>query len=137
MDIENIIYHQTTSGIEVRVHPIYLASHSKPENSLYVWAYEVEIRNRDDHSWQLLSRHWRITNAHGQTFEVKGPGVVGDQPLISPGSVYSYSSFVNLATPSGFMVGSYQMLPSNQGEVLEVAIPAFSLDSPDGRPLLN
>lgn len=137
MDIENIIYHETTSGIEVRVHPVYLPSHSKPEQALYVWAYEVEIRNSASESVQLVSRHWRITNAYGQTFEVKGPGVVGDQPVINPGAVYSYSSFVNLGTPSGFMVGSYQMIPNEMGEVIDVLIPAFSLDSPDERPLLN
>jgi len=136
MQLENIIYQQTTSGIEVRVHPMYLPSHSKPEHSVYVWAYEVEIFNHASKTYQLISRHWKIINAHGQTFEVKGQGVVGAQPFIHPGSNYSYSSFVNLGTPSGFMSGTYQMT-MDEGSVLEVLIPPFSLDSPDARPLLN
>jgi ApaG protein len=136
MQLENIIYQQTTSGIEVRVHPLYLPSHSKPEQSVYVWAYEVEILNHSSKAHQLMSRHWKIINAHGQTFEVKGPGVVGAQPLIHPGSTYSYSSFVNLGTSSGFMSGSYHMIMDG-GEPLEVLIPPFSLDSPEARPLLN
>lgn len=136
MQLENIIYQQTTSGIEVRVHPLFLPSHSKPENSVYVWAYEVEIFNHASVPYQLISRHWKIINAFGQAFEVKGQGVVGTQPLINPGSNYSYSSFVNLGTPSGFMSGTYQML-MNDLEMIEVAIPPFSLDSPEARPLLN
>lgn len=131
-----IPYSQTTSAIEVRVQPVYMEKHSKPDEGLYVWAYEVEIANHGEHTAQLLSRHWKITNAYGQTLEVRGPGVVGDQPVIRPGEKYSYSSFTNLATPSGFMVGTYDMSLAGE-DVVKVAIPAFSLDSPEQLSLPN
>ncbi len=130
------MYKQVTQQVEVRVQPTYMAGHSKPEDSLYVWAYEVEIANRGDHIVQLLNRHWRITNSFGQTLEVKGPGVVGDQPIIRPGETYTYSSFTNLATPSGFMTGGYEMQVDGQ-ESINVVIPAFSLDSPEQFALPN
>lgn len=129
-------YRQMTNTIEVKVQPTYMESHSKPDEGLYVWAYQVEIANHGELTTQLLSRHWKITNAHGQTLEVRGPGVVGDQPVIRPGESYSYSSFTNLATPSGFMVGTYDM-SIDGGESLQVAIPAFSLDSPEQLSLPN
>lgn len=129
-------YKQTTHAIEVKVQPTYMESHSKPDEGMYVWAYEVEIANHGQETAQLLGRHWKITNAYGQTLEVKGPGVVGDQPIIRPGETYTYSSFTNLATPSGFMVGTYDMSFDAAG-VTAVAIPAFSLDSPDQLLLPN
>lgn len=124
------MYKQITRAIEVTVHPAFLEDHSQPESGVYVWSYEISIANRGVEPVRLLRRHWRITNALGQTLEIKGDGVVGNQPLIQPGETYAYSSFTNLATPSGFMVGTYEMSADN-GEPLEVAIPAFSLDSPD------
>lgn len=135
MQVEST-YSQETHAIEVKVHPTYMEGHSKPEEGLYVWAYEVEIANNGQQTAQLLSRHWKITNAYGQTLEVRGPGVVGDQPVIRPGETYSYSSFTNLATPSGFMIGTYDMQFEATG-VRTVAIPAFSLDSPEQTMLPN
>jgi ApaG protein len=130
------MYKQTTDAIEVTVVPNYVEEHSRPEDGVYVWAYEIAIANLRDELVLLKNRHWRITNAHGQTLEVAGAGVVGDQPMIRPGETYSYSSYTNLATPSGFMVGRYEM-ETEHGDTVSVGIPAFSLDSPEQLSLPN
>ncbi|MBM4250808.1 MAG: Co2+/Mg2+ efflux protein ApaG [Deltaproteobacteria bacterium] len=124
------MYSQITNAIEVTVQPAFLTDHSQPESGVYVWTYEVTISNHSTASVRLLRRHWRITNAFGQTTDVKGDGVVGNQPLIPPGATFNYSSFANLPTASGIMVGTYDMTSEN-GDLIIVAIPAFSLDSPD------
>jgi ApaG protein len=124
------MYSQITNSIEVTVQPAFLVDHSQPESGVYVWTYEVTISNRGAEPVRLLRRHWRITNAFGQTTDVQGDGVVGNQPLIPPGGTFSYSSFANLPTASGIMVGTYDMTSDN-GDLIIVAIPAFSLDSPD------
>ena len=87
------------------------------------------IENRGPDTVQLRSRHWRITNARGEVCEVRGPGVVGEQPRLEPGDEFEYTSGVPLTTPSGIMTGSYQM-ENGHGESFDVEIPAFSLDSP-------
>lgn len=102
---------------------------SSPMQNYYFWAYTVEIANRGDRSVQLLSRYWKITDATGRTQEVRGPGVVGEQPTLAPGESYRYTSGAPLRTPSGIMLGSYQMT-AEDGEMFDVTIPAFSLDSP-------
>ena len=130
------MYRQITNAIEVVVEPNYLEDQSRPEDGVYVWSYDVKIANRSAQPVQLLNRYWRITDGRGQQLEVRGPGVIGDQPLIKPGSTYSYSSFTNLNTSSGLMVGHYEM-EMHGGELLEVGIPAFSLDSPDQLALPN
>lgn len=130
------MYRQVTNAIEVLVEPNYLQEQSRPDDGVYVWAYAVQIINRGQHPVQLLNRYWCITDGRGQQLEVRGPGVVGDQPLIKPGAAYTYSSFTNLNTSSGFMVGHYEMENQN-GELLQVSIPAFSLDSPDQLALPN
>ena len=130
------MYKQVTEAIEVTVHPAFLDDHSQTESSVFVWSYEVAIRNRSNKPVQLLRRHWKITNAHGQTLEVEGEGVVGNQPVIMPGETYEYSSFTNLATPSGYMVGTYAM-SGGEGQAIQVAIPAFSLDSPQQMAMPN
>jgi ApaG protein len=123
------MYRQTTKTIEVIVEPTYLEDQSRPDDGVYVWSYEVTIANRGRQDVQLLHRHWRITDARGRTLEVRGPGVVGEQPVIKPGETYTYSSYTNLATPSGIMLGTYTMETGDEG-VVEVSIPAFSLDCP-------
>lgn len=130
------MYKQTTDAIEVTVVPSYVEEHSRPDEGVYVFSYDIEIANRRTEPVMLKNRHWRITNSHGQTMEVGGPGVVGDQPMIRPGETYSYSSYTNLATPSGFMVGSYEM-ETELGGTVKVGIPAFSLDSPEQTALPN
>ena len=122
-------YSATTRQISVSVNPIYLDDQSAPEHSHFVWAYHVVIENRGAETVQLRSRHWRITNARGELREVRGPGVVGEQPRLEPGDAFEYTSGVPLTTPSGIMSGSYQM-ESEDGDSFDVEIPAFSLDSP-------
>ena len=123
------MYKQTTREIEVRVIPLYLEDQSEPAEDHYVWAYKVAIENTGRETVQLLNRYWRITDANGRVQEVRGAGVVGEQPVLGPSETFEYTSGTPLATPSGIMVGSYQM-ETEKGESFDVAIPAFSLDSP-------
>jgi len=129
-------YTAITRGIAVRVELTYLEANSSPRNSQYVWAYQVTIENQGRETVQLLSRHWMITNARGELTEVKGPGVVGEQPVLKPGESYAYTSGAPLNTPSGMMGGAYQM-ESESGERFDIEIPTFSLDSPNQGVLLN
>jgi ApaG protein len=103
----------------------------------FVWAYTIEIENHSAEPIQLISRFWRITDANGVTQEVRGDGVVGEQPVIEPGQCYSYTSAAPLAAPSGLMMGHYSMLRLADGETLDVAVPAFALDSPHQSQLAN
>ena len=130
------MYSTTTRDIEVRVRPFYLEERSEPAEDRYVWGYRVVIRNRSGQTVQLLSRYWRIMDGAGRLEEVRGAGVVGEQPELNPGDSYEYASACPLATPSGFMSGSYTMR-NGAGEVFEVAIPAFSLDLADERRTVN
>ena len=123
------MYSETTRSIRVTVVPVFLDEHSSPEDAKYVWAYEVKIENLGDETVQLINRHWSITNSLGQTETVRGPGVVGEQPILKPGDYFEYTSGAPLSTPSGLMMGTYQM-EDNDGKVFDVCIPAFSLDSP-------
>lgn len=130
------MYTQTTHDIQVTVTPFYLEQQSEPENAHYVWAYTVRIENKSSATMQLRNRFWSITDATGVTQEVRGPGVVGEQPVLSPGAHYEYTSGCPLTTPSGMMVGGYEMELEN-GHMIKVAIPAFSLDSPHEQVRLN
>jgi ApaG protein len=123
------MYEAVTQGIRVSVTPQYLEEQSAPEESYFFWAYTIEIANEGEATVQLKTRHWRITDGNGKTEEVRGPGVVGKTPTLGPGQSFTYTSGCPLSTPSGIMVGSYQM-QREDGSMLEVAIPAFSLDSP-------
>lgn len=123
-----LAYEAVTANVAVRVRPSYLARQSDPEARRWVWAYAVEIENLRPEAVQLLARHWTITDALGRVEEVRGPGVVGEQPVIPPGGVHRYASGCPLPTPSGSMVGTYSMADA-AGRVFTVAIPAFSLDS--------
>jgi ApaG protein len=130
-------FRQTTNGIEVAVTPVFIPEQSNPNENLYVWSYEIEIVNRSEEAVQLKSRYWRILSGHGQLIEVRGAGVVGDQPTIGPGSTYSYTSYTHLPTPSGMMIGTYKMQRGDNGETFDVDVPAFSLDSPTQIALPN
>jgi ApaG protein len=125
------MYSKTTRDIRVTVQTVYLDDQSDPEQSQFVWAYHVNIQNNGASSVKLQHRYWQITDATGHVHEVSGAGVVGEQPLIPPGSDFEYTSGTPLATPSGIMVGHYGMVDGN-GEHFSVDIPAFSLDSPFG-----
>jgi ApaG protein len=124
-----MMYCATTRAIEVQVTPEFMADRSSPNEGHYFWAYTIVIANRGPYTVQLKTRHWRITDAHGKTEEVRGPGVVGKTPVLDPGESFTYTSGCPLGTASGIMVGSYQM-QLQDGSLIDVAIPAFSLDSP-------
>jgi len=123
-------YSETTRDIRVAVRAFYLADQSEPERSHFVWAYRVSIQNNGKQTVQLLKRTWRITDGQGRTQQVHGEGVVGEQPVLEPGQSFEYTSGTPLTTPSGFMRGAYHMVVPATGEVFDIAIPAFSLDSP-------
>ena len=130
------MYSQTTNGIMVSVEPIYLEDQSSPMESKYVWAYRVTIKNVGGETVQLRDRTWKITDTTGHSQEVRGPGVIGEQPILNPGEVFEYTSGTPLNTPSGVMVGSYGM-EDKSGRRFDVPVPAFSLDSPHQAVRLN
>ena len=130
--MKNRQYECETHGVIVRVEPDFLDDQSDPAGHRFVWAYTVEIENRGTDTVQLISRHWSITDAKGRIEVVRGPGVVGEQPVLEPGERFSYTSGAPLETPSGFMTGSYEMAKQSGGR-FDAIIPAFSLDSPYAR----
>ncbi|AUW40611.1 Co2+/Mg2+ efflux protein ApaG [Rhizobium ruizarguesonis] len=130
------MYRALTRDIEVVVEPFYLEEQSDPEDDRYVWGYRIVISNNSGIAVRLVNRYWNITDQNGQVDEVTGPGVVGEQPRLSPGDTYEYSSGCPLDTPSGLMFGHYQM-ETDEGEMFDVDIPAFSLDSPGLLRVLN
>lgn len=130
------MYRAVTRGIAVEVEPFFLAEQSDPAEDRYVWAYRVTVENGSDMPVQLLSRYWHITDGQGRVEEVRGPGVVGEQPHLAPGDSFQYTSGCPLSTPSGIMVGRY-MMESGGGERFEIDIPAFSLDLPDAPRSVN
>ncbi|WP_426022280.1 Co2+/Mg2+ efflux protein ApaG [Brevundimonas sp. PWP3-1b1] len=129
-------YTAESNGILIRVRPSYLAGQSDPDEGRWVWAYQIEIVNLSGSTVQLMARRWTITDAHGHVEEVRGPGVVGEQPVIEPGGSYAYASGCPLSTDSGSMVGAYYMTDA-EGRSFEAEIPAFSLDTPGARRVLN
>jgi ApaG protein len=133
---KDALYSAVTRSIRVSVKPFYLEDQSQPADDHYVWAYHVRIENQGGETVQLRRRHWKITDALGRMQEVKGAGVVGEQPILKPGETFEYTSGTPLPTPSGLMVGSYEM-ETPGGECFAVAIPAFSLDSPHQAIRLN
>ena len=120
---------KNNNHILVNVTPNFIEKNSMIEFNKFVFAYEVEIKNDSLQPIQLISRHWIIENSQFEKFEVKGKGVIGEQPTIPPGEVYSYSSFTEISTPSGFMWGSYQMLTESEIS-FDVEIPKFELNMP-------
>jgi ApaG protein len=130
------MYTAVTHQVKVTVEPTFEPERSEPGEGRYFWRYDIEIANLGDKPVTLLERHWRITDGHGRQQEVRGPGVVGEQPTINPGEAFRYTSGCPLTTPNGMMVGEYQML-TDDGERFDVAIPAFSLDSPHGNRVLH
>jgi len=125
------------SLVGVDVVTAYLPDHSSPEDGQYTFAYTISISNRSEVPVQLLSRHWIITDADNDVQEVRGEGVVGEQPVIPPGEAYRYTSGATLATPVGCMEGSYYMVVRDPMDInpqdlptFEVPIAAFSLHTP-------
>jgi ApaG protein len=130
------MYRAVTRNIEVKVTPRFIADRSSPDNNYFFWAYTVAITNHGREEVQLKTRHWRITDAHGRLQEVRGAGVIGEEPVLKAGESFEYTSGVPLQTPSGFMVGTYGMV-SAAGERFDIDIPAFSLDSVSEKRTLN
>ncbi|WP_208248956.1 Co2+/Mg2+ efflux protein ApaG [Rhizobium sp. T1470] len=130
------MYRALTRDIEVVFEPFYLEEQSDPEDDRYVWGYKIVISNNSDTTVRLVNRYWNITDQNGIVDEVTGAGVVGEQPRLAPGDTYEYSSGCPLDTPSGLMFGHYQM-ETDEGELFDVEIPAFSLDSPGLLRVLN
>jgi ApaG protein len=122
-------YEETTRQIRIAVEPEFLSDESEPHENRYFWSYRISIENKGSETVQLLTRHWRITDARGRVREVQGEGVVGEQPVIKPGDKFQYSSGAPLETPSGFMGGSYRMKTAG-GEFFDAGIPPFALESP-------
>lgn len=130
IDLSHGRYSETTGDVTVSVKPIFLPHQSAPDERRWVWAYHVRIENHGEDDIQLISRHWHITDAAGHMIEVRGDGVVGEQPRLRPGESFEYTSGTPLSTPSGIMWGTYQMV-THAGEPFDVVIPTFSLDCPD------
>jgi ApaG protein len=130
------MYKAITRNIEVTVEPFYLEEQSNPEENRYVWGYRIIIANESKLTVKLRARYWKITDGNGHIEEVRGPGVIGEQPLLNPGDSFQYSSGCPLTTTSGVMVGRYSM-QTDEGERFDIEIPAFSLDLPDQLRTLN
>jgi ApaG protein len=130
------MYEAISNRFRVTVQPQFLEGQSKPDDDKYVWAYTITIENLSQVTATLLTRHWIITDALGHKQEVKGEGVVGEQPTLAPGESFQYTSGCPLGTPSGVMVGAYELLDEN-GRRFAIDVPAFSLDSPYDKRTLN
>jgi ApaG protein len=130
------MYSKQTNGLVVNVTPEFLEEHSRPDEGRFVWAYRITIVNKGSQRVQLLNRYWKIIDAQGRTQEVRGAGVVGEQPVLDPGQEFSYTSGCPLETSSGVMMGSYEMV-AEDGSHFDISIPAFSLDSPLANMAVN
>jgi ApaG protein len=131
------VYRAVTKEIEVTVTPRFISERSSPEKGYFFWAYTINITNLGSETVQLKTRHWRIVDAAGKEQEVKGKGVVGEEPLLKPGQSFEYTSGVPLPTPSGFMCGTYGMVKTEDRTGFDIDIPAFSLDSSYGERTIN
>lgn len=118
-----------TSGVRVAVRARFIPERSNPGDGEWFFAYTIRIANESDQTVQLLSRHWIITDATGHTEEVRGRGVVGEQPLLRPGESFQYTSSCELKTSTGIMRGTYQMV-TEDGEHFDVEIAPFALHEP-------
>jgi ApaG protein len=130
------MYEAVTRQIRVRVKPQYLDDRSDADANEFFWSYTITIINEGDETVQLKSRYWRITDERGRHEEVRGPGVVGETPVLKPGTSFTYTSGCPLPTPSGIMAGQFFMT-TDRGEAFPITVPAFSLDSPYGKRALN
>ncbi|MGJ3262091.1 MAG: Co2+/Mg2+ efflux protein ApaG [Salinarimonas sp.] len=130
------MYTAVTNGVRVTVTPSYLEEQSRPQEGRYFFAYTVEIVNLNSERVRLRDRYWRIVDGHGRVQEVHGAGVVGQQPVLGPGEMFTYTSGCPLDTPDGTMQGHYRM-ERGSGETFDAEIPAFSLDAPHARRSLH
>lgn len=128
-------YVQTTHGVTISVQPVFMDDESEPDEHKYLWAYTVRIDNDRGDDIELRTRHWRIIDSNGRCEEVKGDGVVGEQPVLRPGESFEYTSCCPLSTASGMMDGSYGFVLGGARE--DIPVPRFSLDSPYTGALIN
>ena len=124
------MYVETSQGIEVEVEPFYVAEQSAPEDGYYLFGYKVRITNKGETPAKLMSRHWIITDGNSKVDEVRGDGVVGEQPHLGPGQTFEYTSACPLPTPTGNMRGTYHLI-DDDGRPLHAKIPLFFLRHPD------
>lgn len=124
------LFTQQTGNVKITAAPLFIAEQSQVQQSMFFWAYNIKIENLGNSTLKLLTRHWRIIDANGDIQEVNGVGVVGQQPVIAPNSMFQYASGTFLKTPSGVMVGTYVVVEIETDKEFQVNIPAFSLDSP-------
>ena len=129
-------YSIITQDVDITVWPEFIDSKLNPIENLFIWAYHVRIQNKSNEPIRLLSRYWRIVDANGIIQEVSGEGVIGEQPKILPQASYQYSSGVHLQSPSGIMMGHYQM-QKDDGAIFNAKIPHFSLDVPSSKGVVN
>lgn len=129
-------YELITNNVQVKVRPIWIEENTIPEENIYFWAYIVKIINLSSMDIKLMRRYWCITNSEGKKTEVKGDGVIGEQPNILVGKSYKYCSGTSLDTPSGFMYGMYYINSKTQKDI-EIVIPSFSLDCPYQKVSMN
>ncbi len=122
----------TTQGVRVQVRARYSAEHSDPQRSQWFFLYTIRIANEGEQPVQLLTRHWIITDATGQVEEVRGPGVVGVQPLLEPGEDFEYTSGCPLSTPFGSMEGSFQMVTEDADGGFDAEVARFEFREPHG-----
>ena len=120
----------TTRGVRILVRPRFIPEQSDPDNSQWLFAYHITIRNTGEQTVQLISRHWVITNGEGKVEEVRGPGVVGYQPVLKPGEEFEYTSGCPLTTPVGTMHGEFNMVVQGSGEKFDAKIEPFRLAVP-------
>ena len=130
------MYSKTTFGITVTVTPYFLDDQSSPNESHYVWAYQVNIKNASNETMKLNHRNWIIIDGNGKIINVQGEGVVGEFPILKPGQSFEYTSGTPLKTTNGIMQGFY-LMSLKDGKQLKVDIPAFSLDSPYNKKNFN
>ena len=120
----------TTRGVRILVRPRFIPEQSDPDNGQWLFAYHITIRNTGGETVQLISRHWVITNGEGKVEEVRGPGVVGYQPVLKPGEEFEYTSGCPLTTPVGTMHGEFNMIVQGSGEKFDAKIEPFRLAVP-------
>ncbi len=130
------MYSNNSNYILINVVPEYQDAQSSPFDNYHVWSYNIQIQNKSSRRVQILNRSWTVIDNSGKTQNIKGEGVVGVQPKIHPGKEFNYSSVVHLEAPSGIMMGTYEVV-TEDGEIWNVEIPAFSLDCPHVERVIN
>ncbi|RYE14497.1 MAG: Co2+/Mg2+ efflux protein ApaG [Rickettsiales bacterium] len=131
------MYSEISNSLKVTVIPSFMDELSSSADHTYIWSYNIVLENLSDITVQLISRYWQIIDEIGQVQEVRGEGVVGQQPLLNPGEAFEYTSHTQLTTESGIMLGKYIMIKKSNGEEFTINIPAFSLDISDKKNLIN